>query len=121
MTVFSDGEPALPNLIRGAIGGPDEHILDWLHISMRIRHVELAMKGLVQTKGFCGISGLCQRPAERLRWWVWHGRTRIAAPDLHWLIAQACAVTNLCFAARQKQHKLDVATSIPTFQTTSMP
>ena len=92
VTVFSDGEPALPNLIRGAIGGPVEHILDWFHISMRIGHVEMAMKGLVQTKGFCGIPGLFQRPAERLRWWLWHGRTRMAATALHWLIADCASL-----------------------------
>lgn len=92
VTVFSDGEPALPNLIRSAIGGPVEHILDWFHISMRIRHVEMAMKGLVQTKGFCGIPALFRRPAERLRWWLWHGRTRMAATDLHWLIADCASL-----------------------------
>lgn len=85
-TVISDGEHALPNLISDAVGGPVVYILDWFHISMRIRHVEMAVKGLVQTKGFCGIPTLFQRPAERLRWWLWHGRFRMAATDLRWLI-----------------------------------
>lgn len=39
LTVISDGELALPNLIRNAMGGDGKvkHILDWWHISMRIR------------------------------------------------------------------------------------
>lgn len=42
LTVISDGELALPNLIRNAMDGDGQvkHILDWWHISMRIRHVE---------------------------------------------------------------------------------
>jgi hypothetical protein len=33
VTVISDGEPALPNLVRTATGEPIRHILDWWHIS----------------------------------------------------------------------------------------
>jgi hypothetical protein len=55
VTVISDGEPALPNLVRNAVGGKVRHILDWWHISMRIQHVENAVKGLLQSKGFSGI------------------------------------------------------------------
>ena len=46
ITVISDGEVALPNLLRGATKGKVRHILDWWHISMRIQHVENAIKGL---------------------------------------------------------------------------
>jgi hypothetical protein len=49
LTVISDGELVLPNLVRNAMGGDGQvkHILDWWHISMRIRHVEAAGQGLV--------------------------------------------------------------------------
>lgn len=36
VTVISDGEPALPNLVRRAGKGPVTHIFDWWHISMRV-------------------------------------------------------------------------------------
>jgi len=80
LTVISDGEQALPNLIRNAIDGDGraKHILDWWHISMRVRHVEAAVQGLVQTQGFTGNSMLFQRPSNSLRWWLWHGRARVA-------------------------------------------
>ena len=52
VTVISDGEAALPNLLRGATNGKVRHILDWWHISMRVQHVENAIKGLVQRADF---------------------------------------------------------------------
>ncbi len=41
VTAISDGDPALPALVRSATGGPVEHILDWFHLSMRVHHVEV--------------------------------------------------------------------------------
>jgi len=46
VTVISDGDPALPALVRSATGGSVEHILDWFHLSMRVHHVEQVMSGL---------------------------------------------------------------------------
>lgn len=84
MTVVSDGELALPNLIRNAMGGDGQvkQVLDWRHISMRIRHVEATVQGLVQTPGFSGNLVLFQRPATSLRWWLWHRRARVAETSL---------------------------------------
>lgn len=87
VTVISDGEPALPNLVRYAVGGPVRHILDWWHISMRVKHVENAVRGLLQAKNFPGIPVLFGRPAERLRWYLWHGKIRVATTGLQWLMA----------------------------------
>ncbi len=69
LTVISDGELALPNLIRNAIDGDShvKHLLDWWHISMRIRHVEPAVQGLVQIPAFTENPVQFQRPAKRLR------------------------------------------------------
>ncbi len=46
VTVISDGEAALPELIRRATGSDVTHILDWWHISMRLRHAEQALRGV---------------------------------------------------------------------------
>jgi hypothetical protein len=88
LTVISDGELALPNLIRNAMGGdgPVKHILDWWRISMRVQHVEAAVQGLVQTQGFVGNPVLFQRPAKSLRWWLWRGRARVAETYLKGLM-----------------------------------
>ena len=45
---------------------------------MRIRHVKATVQGLVHTPGFTGNPVLFQRPAKSLRWWLWHGRARVA-------------------------------------------
>jgi len=46
VTAISDGDPALPALVRSATGGPVEYVLDWFHLSMRVHHVEQVMRGL---------------------------------------------------------------------------
>jgi hypothetical protein len=86
LTVLTDGEPALPNLVNLAVGRQFTHILDWWHISMRVRHVETAIKGLLQCEGFPRHAMLFQRPVERLRWWIWQGRPRLAVTMLQWLV-----------------------------------
>ena len=45
---------------------------------MRVRHVEVTVQGLVQTDGFPGQRVLFNRPVTSLRWWLWHGRARVA-------------------------------------------
>jgi len=47
VVVLSDGDPALVESVRSATGGKAKHILDWFHISMRLRHVEQALGGLL--------------------------------------------------------------------------
>jgi hypothetical protein len=46
VTVLSDGEAALPGLIRAAVGEPVTCILDWWHISMCVQHIEQALRGV---------------------------------------------------------------------------
>lgn len=82
VTVISDGEPALPNLVRRAVRGPVTHILDWWHISMRVKHIENAVRGLLQSRGFSGLPLLFERPADSLRWYLWHGKVMTAATIL---------------------------------------
>ncbi|CAG1015353.1 MAG: hypothetical protein F9K19_09680 [Rhizobiaceae bacterium] len=45
--VLSDGDPSLGGAVRTAIRWSVTHILDWFHISMRVRHVEQALAGLL--------------------------------------------------------------------------
>jgi hypothetical protein len=47
VTVISDGDPALRALVGTSAGGPVTRILDWFHISMRVRHIEHAVQGLM--------------------------------------------------------------------------
>jgi len=74
VTAISDGDPALPALVRSATAGPVEPILDWFHLSMRVHHVEQVMRGL------CALEPLPPAPleqvqidVERLRHLLWNG------------------------------------------------
>jgi len=48
VTVFSDGDPALRVTVIGAERQQVTHILDWFHVSMRVRHIEQAFEGIRQ-------------------------------------------------------------------------
>ncbi len=74
VTAISDGDPALPALVRSATAGPVEPILDWFHLSMRVHHVEQVMRGL------CALEPLplvlpdhAPIDVERLRSLLWNG------------------------------------------------
>jgi len=74
VTAISDGDPALPALVRSATGGPVEPILDWFHLSMRVHHVEQVMHGLYALKP-PPLAPLdqAQIDLERLRHLLWNG------------------------------------------------
>lgn len=73
VTVISDGEPALPNLVRTETKWPVPYILDWWHVWMRIQHIKNAVKGLLQTDGFSGMPQSFKHRAETPRCYLWHG------------------------------------------------
>lgn len=80
ITVISDGEAALPNLLRAATNGKVRHILDWWHVSMRVQHAENAINGLVQREDFPGTAAIFTKPAETLRWYF--GMVKFREPAL---------------------------------------
>jgi hypothetical protein len=72
--VLSDGDPSLVGAVRSAVREPVTHILDWFHISMRVRHIEQAHAGLLgsdlEHKGSLDYAGF---DVERLRNLIWNG------------------------------------------------
>jgi len=83
VTAISDGDPALPALVRSATGGLVEPILDWFHLSMRVHHVEQVMGGL------CALEppplaplDQAQIDVERLRHLLWNGHHEKACKAL---------------------------------------
>ena len=74
VTAISDGDPALPALVRSATGGPAEPILDWFHFSMRVHHVEQVMEGLCALEPPpSALPDQAQTDVERLRHLLWNG------------------------------------------------
>jgi hypothetical protein len=83
VTVISDGDPALPALARAATRAPVETILDWFHLSMRVRHVEQAFLGLQALEpADRGPLDRAQADVERLRSLLWNGRHEDACDAL---------------------------------------
>jgi hypothetical protein len=74
VTVISDGDPALPAHVATAAGRRVRHILDWFHLSMRVRHVEQALKGLkAMNVQHQGPVEYLEIDVERLRHLLWNG------------------------------------------------
>jgi hypothetical protein len=92
LAVISNGEAALPNLVRAATGEPVRHILDGF-LSMRIRPIEQVLTGLsarqlqdpepVQT---------AQTSIERIRHLLWHGRPDEADQEIVMLLGHGSKV-----------------------------
>ncbi len=74
VTVLSDGEAALPGLVRAAVREPVTCILDWWHISMRVQHIQQSLRG-IYALGPRHIAALeiVDKHAERLRHLIWNG------------------------------------------------
>ncbi len=71
---ISDGDPALPALVRSAAKAPVEPILDWFHLSMRVRHVEQTIVGLAALEPVDrALLERAQADVERLRHLLWIG------------------------------------------------
>lgn len=49
---------------------------------MRVKHIENAVRGLLQSKGFSVLPLLFERPADTQRWYLWHGKVMTAATIL---------------------------------------
>ena len=81
--VISDGEAALPNLVHAATSEPVRHILDWFHLSMRMRPIEQMLLGL-SGRDLRDIRPLqaAQASIERVRRLLWHGRPAQADQEL---------------------------------------
>jgi hypothetical protein len=102
VTVISDGEAVLPNLVRAATREPVRHILDWFHLSMRIRPIEQMLLSL-SGRDLRDIGPLqaAQASIERVGRFLWHGRPAQADQEL---VRFACHSENLaCSGAEPEQ------------------
>ena len=88
VTAISDGDPALPALVRSAAKAPVEPILDWFHLSMRVRHVEQALVGLNAPEPAHWVPLDCARvDVERLRHLLWNGKHEEACQALDRIVS----------------------------------
>jgi hypothetical protein len=83
VTVLSDGEAALPGLVRAAVGEPITCILDWWHISMRVQHIEQTLQGIytLDPRHRAGLE-MVEWRVGRLRHLIWNGYHEEAHDEL---------------------------------------
>jgi hypothetical protein len=75
VTVISDGAEGPLALGEAASPGPTDHVLDWFHLSMRIQHVDQAVKSLADTTADDRQTGAgLVKTIDRIRWRLWHGQ-----------------------------------------------
>jgi hypothetical protein len=93
LAVTSDGEAALPNLVRAATGEPVRHILDWFHLSMRMRPIEQVLTGLsARNLEDPGSVQAAQASIERIRHLLWHGRQNQADQEIAVLLGHGSKI-----------------------------
>ncbi|NPD70206.1 ISKra4 family transposase [Lichenicola cladoniae] len=86
VTVLSDGEAALPGLVRAAVGEPIACILDWWHISMRVQHIQQAMRGIhAPDPQPCLDLDMIDWWVGRLQKLIWHDRSDEALDELFYI------------------------------------
>ena len=77
VTILSDGAEGPRALGEAASVGPTHHVLDWFHLSMRIQHVDQAVKSWPHAKPVDRKEGVrLAETVERIRWRLWHGQVR---------------------------------------------
>jgi hypothetical protein len=96
VTVLSDGESALPGLVRAAVGEPVTCILDWWHISMRVAHIEQALRGVyaAEPQHRAGLE-IVEWRIGRLRHLIWNGYHEEARRELFGMRHMASEVVYL--------------------------
>jgi hypothetical protein len=81
VTVFSDGDPALRVTVIGAARQQVTHILDWFHVSMRVRHIEQAFEGIRQLESELKFSCLTSAYFHVPRLAIFFGAAMCAVPS----------------------------------------
>jgi len=118
VTAISDGDPALPALARAATKAPVEPILDWFHLSMRVRHVEQALLGLYALEpAHQAPLDRAQADVERLRSLLWNGRHEDASEALGRIASwtEHATLTNGAAVAAKARKLVTFCTTLRTY------
>ena len=78
--VLADGADGLSNLVSAAAEKTTHRVLDWFHISMRLRPIEQMSSGIAVAAGSSDsiLNELLQQKLPRMRYQMWHGKWQAA-------------------------------------------
>jgi hypothetical protein len=82
VTILSDGAKTMKRLPR-ALPKPKTHIIDWLHLAMKIRLMQRIADHMVGSRTIlCGILAVIDEEIAALKWKLWHGQVERAISAL---------------------------------------
>ncbi|MEO8925469.1 MAG: ISKra4 family transposase [Caldimonas sp.] len=96
LRVITDGANNTQSIPRG-LPFPAQAVLDWFHISMRIRHLEQIAQGLRPTSETERMTRkVLQVEVSKLRWCFWHGNVEKAEQKLSQILLMCRIVVPQC-------------------------
>lgn len=115
VTVFSDGDVGLQGIVISATRQPITHILDWFHLSMRLRHIEQAWEGIRKVDNLNIYLWDVASHVPRLRHLLWSGYVREAqraVKDMHYQLEQHARRQGTSFKLKRF---FDLVSSLQTY------
>jgi hypothetical protein len=94
VTVLADGADGLKSVVQGAILQVPRNILDWFHISMRLRPIEQMGANMADVLGdvAADTAAAIRSKLPRLRYQMWHGKWAAAIERMRGIYRSAGAV-----------------------------
>jgi hypothetical protein len=116
VAVIADGADGLKNLVIAAPPNAPRGILDWFHISMRLRPIEQMAPGLAELLGGAGqgIAETLRLKLPRVRHQMWNGKWPAAIDRMREIYIGTARAADSCSPAyaerirRFRQHLLDL-------------
>jgi hypothetical protein len=108
VTVIADGADGLASLVKAVSPEASRSILDWFHISMRLRSIEqMALKVADVLHGQDpDAAALTLQKVPRIRYQMWHGRWRHAVNRMHTIYdAAKGSLETVTAADRERLHR----------------
>ncbi|MFS8054259.1 ISKra4 family transposase [Rhizobium sp. BR 317] len=115
VTVFSDGEVGLQSIVLSATRQPVTHILDWFHLSMRLRHIEQAWEGIRHLRNLDVYLQNVAVHVPRLRHLLWSGYVREASEAVTQMLAQLDQHPGLRDAAGRLRRLCELINNLGTY------
>ncbi|WFU05740.1 ISKra4 family transposase (plasmid) [Rhizobium sp. CB3171] len=115
VTVFSDGEVGLQSIVLSATRQPVTHILDWFHLSIRLRHIEQAWEGIRHLQDLNVHLRDVAVHVPRLRYLLWSGYVREASEAVMQMLAQLDQHPGLRDAAGKLRRLCELINNLGTY------
>lgn len=116
--MINDGGPALRKMVKLATGEPVTHILDWWHLSIRVRHIEQTIMGMmaVEKPAHPTISYAAME-ANRLCHLLWNGYADEAWRSLYSIQSWANRIAEFAGSVHEGRAKklLDPRSDLKTY------